>query len=112
MNTKNLNLFKPDLNSVADITAMNQNWDIIDEEVAKAAKVPVTSEVPADADIWIDPNDNTVEESHLTNTNNPHNVTAEQIFGAGMTILSSHQYGTTLPSVPTKGRLFFKKVNS
>lgn len=36
------------------------------------------------------------------------------LFAAGYTILSSHQYGTTLPtdnSSATKGRIFFKKVS-
>lgn len=37
------------------------------------------------------------------------------LFAAGATILSSYQYGTTLPtdnSSATKGRIFFKKVSS
>lgn len=34
--TKNYDLIKPELTDVADITAMNQNWDKIDEELAKA----------------------------------------------------------------------------
>ena len=31
--TTNLGLIKPELTDVADITAMNQNWDIIDENL-------------------------------------------------------------------------------
>lgn len=34
------------------------------------------------------------------------------LFSAGNTILSAYQYGDNLPSVATKGRLFFKKVGS
>lgn len=41
--------------------------------------IPVTEEVPEDADMWIDPSEGTVEESHITDKNNPHGVTAEQI---------------------------------
>jgi hypothetical protein len=41
--------------------------------------IPVTSAPPEGTDLWIDPDDETVEESHLTNYNNPHKVTAEQI---------------------------------
>lgn len=31
--TTNLELIKPELTDAADITAMNQNWDIIDEQI-------------------------------------------------------------------------------
>lgn len=34
----------------------------------------------------------------------------KNLFAAGATILSSHQYGDTLPTAGTKGRIFFKKV--
>lgn len=34
----------------------------------------------------------------------------KNLLAAGATILSSNQYGTTLPSTATAGRLFFKKV--
>lgn len=33
------------------------------------------------------------------------------LFAEGATILSSHQYGDTLPAAGTKGRIFFKKIN-
>lgn len=32
------------------------------------------------------------------------------LFASGATILSSFQYGDTLPSAGTKGRIFFKRV--
>lgn len=32
------------------------------------------------------------------------------LFAEGATILSSHQYGDTLPTAGTKGRIFFKKI--
>ena len=38
------------------------------------------------------------------------NVGLQNLFAAGATVLSSHQYGTTLPTAGTKGRLFFKVV--
>lgn len=34
------------------------------------------------------------------------------LFAAGITVLSSNQYGTSLPAAGTKGRIFFKKVSS
>lgn len=36
----------------------------------------------------------------------------KNLFAAGSTVLSSYQYGTTLPAAGTKGRIFFKKVSS
>ena len=39
--------------------------------------------------------------AHLANANNPHNVTAEQV---------GIEYGDTLPTAGTKGRIFFLKV--
>ena len=35
----------------------------------------------------------------------------KNLFDAGSTILSSHQYGDTLPAAGTKGRIFFKKLS-
>ena len=32
------------------------------------------------------------------------------LFAEGITILSSHQYGDTLPAAGTKGRIFFKRL--
>lgn len=51
--------------------------------------IPVTSDVPEDADMWIDPDDTTVEESHLTDKNNPHGVTVAQIGAAYAPITST-----------------------
>ena len=77
-------------------------------------------------------------DTHTANRNNPHQVTAEQIgalsgivpltnggtgatdgatglknlFAAGATVLSSNQYGDTLPDASTVGQLFFKKGES
>ena len=34
----------------------------------------------------------------------------KNLFAAGATILSSNQYGDTLPAAGTKGRIFFKKL--
>lgn len=33
------------------------------------------------------------------------------LFASGITVLSSHQYGDTLPAAGTKGRIFFKKLS-
>lgn len=34
------------------------------------------------------------------------------LFASGATVLSSYQYGDTLPAAGTKGRIFFKKLNN
>ena len=96
--TKNYGLKKPLSEEFYDVNVQNDNMDIIDAELNKRATlvngkvpeeqlpdttyIPVTSEVPEDADIWIDPDDTTVEKDHIINTNNPHNVTIEQIGAA------------------------------
>jgi len=36
----------------------------------------------------------------------------KNLFAAGNTVLSSYQYGTSLPTAGTAGRIFFKKVSS
>lgn len=84
--TKNFKFIKPALTDAADITQTNPNWDILDEELNNM-DIPVTSEVPEDSNIWIDPDDNTLEESHINNKNNPHNVTAEQVGAMTMELM-------------------------
>lgn len=100
--TKNYGLKKPLPEEFYDVSVQNENMDKIDSELKKRAtlgadgkvsedqlpditNIPITSEVPSNSDIWIDPDDVSVEESHLTDTNNPHNVTPEQI-GAVKTV--------------------------
>ena len=34
----------------------------------------------------------------------------QNLFAAGSTVLSSHQYGDTLPTAGTPGRIFFKRL--
>lgn len=44
--TQNLNLFKPELTDISDITAMNENWDKIDstfEELSNELNAPVNA---------------------------------------------------------------------
>ena len=48
----------------------------------KLNAIPITSDVPSDAEMWIDPDEETVEESHINNKNNPHGVTVDQIGAA------------------------------
>ena len=80
--TPNYGLTKPLPEEFYDVNVQNENMDKIDEALGKASSIVVASEVPEDADFWIDPNDVSAEESHLTNMNNPHNVTIEQIGAA------------------------------
>ena len=35
----------------------------------------------------------------------------KNLFASGATVLSSHQYGDTLPAAGTVGRIFFKKLS-
>lgn len=44
--TTNYNLVKPALTDAADITATNQNWDIIDAELAKKAELTPDGKIP------------------------------------------------------------------
>lgn len=46
--TTNFGLFKPELTDVADITKMNPNWDVIDEELRKLADKDVDVDVTPD----------------------------------------------------------------
>ncbi len=50
--TTNLGLVKPELTDAADITAMNQNWDILDTTLV--AKFVVTKETPVSANTLIE----------------------------------------------------------
>lgn len=48
-NTTNYKLVKPELTDTADITQTNQNWDIIDEELAKKIELDESGKVPSSA---------------------------------------------------------------
>ena len=102
--TTNFGLVKPELTDAADITAMNPNWDTIDEELVNLQETidnfessdltytelveSVTGEAPE-----IDPvvknainavsNDvavvNDALNNHVSDKNNPHSVTAQQV---------------------------------
>lgn len=98
--TKNFNLIKPELTDAADITATNQNWDTIDQALKECAVIPVTNDVPEDTNIWIDPDDTSIEEEHINNTNNPHNVTSEQVGAISRTLIWENQN----PSITFVGR--------
>lgn len=50
-----------------------------EEQLPDTTYIPVTSEVPSDSDIWIDPDDESIEEAHVKDRNNPHGVTPAQI---------------------------------
>lgn len=80
--TTNYGLTKPLPEEFYDINVHNNNMDIIDEELGKCATITVSSEVPEDSDFWIDPDDVSAEEAHLTDMNNPHRVTIAQIGAA------------------------------
>lgn len=94
--TTNYGLTKPLSEEFYDINVQNENMEIIDRELKKRVilgedgkvpeeqlpditNIPVTSGVPDDADIWIDPDDEAVEHEHITDKNNPHDVTPAQI---------------------------------
>lgn len=55
---------------------------VLEEQLPDTTYIPVTSEVPSDSDIWIDPDETAIEESHVTDRNNPHGVTIAQIGAA------------------------------
>lgn len=90
------------------------------------ADIPVTSYPDEMTDLWIDPDDDTVEQTHVNNKNNPHGVTAEQtgaiaksggkMTGAltlkGVYLTEGVDYGSSFPSSAPKGKLFFYKVGN
>ena len=55
--------------------------------------IPVTPDVPEDSDIWIDPNGETVEDSHMADTNNPHKVSLAQTGGSNSNLLDNWYFG-------------------
>ena len=64
----------------------------------------ITSDIKALADAAYAP------KGHATNKSNPHEVASTQVFARGPTVLTSDQFGTTLPAAGTAGRIFFLKV--
>lgn len=59
--TKKFGLIKLASSDPADITILNENWDKIDDELSNGGtNIPITSEVPSDANIWIDPDEESV----------------------------------------------------
>lgn len=58
--TKKFGLIKLASSDPADITILNENWDKIDDELGGGTNIPITSEVPSDANIWIDPDEESV----------------------------------------------------
>lgn len=121
--TSNYQLVKLELSDPADITALNENWDKLDSELKQRAtldstgkvreeqlpditNIPITSDIPSGADIWLDPDEETVEENHVLDRNNPHKVTREQIgaapsgFGLGTTELD---YGDDIDNLFENG---------
>ena len=85
--TSNFGLKKPLAEEFYDVQVQNDNMDIIDEELKKRGSITVNSEVPEDAEIWIDPDEETIEESHVADRNNPHKVTIEQIGATSKTLI-------------------------
>lgn len=76
--TENYKLKKPLPEEFYDVNVQNENMDIIDAELKKRATlgedgkvseeqlpdttfIPVTSEIPSDANIWIDPDDDIID---------------------------------------------------
>ena len=94
--TKNYGLTKPFPEEFYDIAVHNQNMDIIDETLGKCASIAVTDEVPEDADFWIDPSEESIEEAHVYDRNNPHSVTYTQVGAAPAGYGLGNVFGETL----------------
>ena len=131
--TKNLGLLKPDLNDAADITAMNSNWDKLDEQLSDMSTDSIVEQNKRnDQKFWVgtkaeydsirtkDPNTSyTVtdeEDNDITPMENGGTGASngadglKNLFASGNTVLSSYQYGNTLPNAGVSGRIFFKVV--
>lgn len=60
------------------VNSTGNGYDLLEVQT----NIPVTSNPAADVDLWIDPNETSIEESHIQDKNNPHGVTAAQIGAA------------------------------
>ncbi len=75
--TTNYNLIKPELTDVADITAMNDNWDKLDQVIKEN---DVRGQINAHNTDGSAHNDiRTQLSDHINDKNNPHEVTAAQV---------------------------------
>mgnify|MGYP003309289310 CR=1 FL=1 len=118
--TPKLGLYKPELTDVADITAMNGNWDKIDEELAHAgtvvveaistdgvsytATVPFLNELTNGLEITIIPN---MTSTSINPTLNVNGLGAKNIrlpLGVNVSIGTSATVAANLPTFLGKGK--------
>lgn len=110
--TTNYGLVKPQLTDPADITALNGNWDKLDQVIkenkdytdTKISQIPtpdVSGQIKThDEDASAHGDIRTAVDEHISNKNNPHGITAEQIGAAKSThthteYAPKYSYGTT-----------------
>lgn len=70
------------------VTSLDANGQTPAGQTPDTPSIPITSTIPADAEIWIDEDDESTEESHVYDKNNPHGVTAEQIGAPSIQVFS------------------------
>lgn len=84
--TANLGLNLPEESDWAEVATLNENWEKVDEAVAKKAELGADGKIPAEQlpEMNYDPAGSAAAvqtnlTDHINNQNNPHDVTAEQL---------------------------------
>ena len=130
--TKNFGFTKPALTDAADITQMNRNWDLLDEQLqqmgeAASADSIIEQNNGDEQKFWVgtkaeydairtkDPNtsytvtDEVEEDTYLPLSGG---AMTGMIKTNGLMLTYCKYYGENLPEDGQKGRVFFKEVNS
>ena len=103
--TTNYGLTKPAANESYDITVFNRNADVIDAALAAHEADQVKHLTAAERTAWNAKADGTATSAHISNTNNPHGVTAAQVGAlplSGGTLTGNLDIAKTIASVALK----------
>ena len=95
--TANLGLNLPEESDWAEVATLNENWEKVDEAVAKKAELGADGKIPAEQlpEMNYDKAGSAEAvqknlDAHTGNRNNPHGVTAAQVGAAAATALTAH----------------------
>lgn len=93
--TQNLNLIKPELTDIADITMMNQNWDTIDSSI-KELTDSLNDSLDADSNASDVLYDNTNSNLKSSNVQDALNETDSKIETLSAKAVTTNQIGLTI----------------